>query len=90
MDEDRPILKASQPVKEMKLQLAVSVACHSATSFVDHLGEVLIKHGKNSVFAQLEMHWTKCSKLVTHVIRPAFKAHLKNQLRTQKFAILEP
>ncbi len=88
IDQVFPSLKTPQPVKDMELQLAVSVACHSAISSIDHLGEVLIKHGENSVFAQLKMHRTKCSKLITCVISPAFKAHLKNQLRGQKFAIL--
>ncbi len=61
--------------------------CHSAISFVDHLGEVLIKHGKDSDFANLWMHRTKCSKLITRVISPAFKADLKNQLCGQKFVV---
>ncbi len=49
-------MTTAQLMKDMVLQLEVSLFCHSATSFVDHFGEVFHRYGKESVFAQLRMY----------------------------------
>jgi len=46
------------------------IVTHSAIRTIDHLGE-LLKH-LGGPFNTLELHRTKCSKLILNVITPAY------------------
>ena len=41
-------VKQDELVKEIELQLAVAITCHSSIMAVGHLGEIMVQHGKGS------------------------------------------
>jgi len=43
-------LTSSSNSEVAELQIAVSISCHSAVRSVDHLGEIMVTHGKGSNF----------------------------------------
>ncbi len=90
LDKVFPVLPKgpSSIVRELEIRLAVTITCHCSISTIDHLGEVLVSHGKDTIFSQLRLHRTKCSKIITRVVAPAMKTALKEDLRGQKFSIL--
>ena len=55
---------------------------------VDHLGEVIAHNGEGSLLRRIKLHRTKCSKLVTEVVAPAFKEELREDIKGKKFAVL--
>ncbi|XP_076049662.1 uncharacterized protein LOC143030398 [Oratosquilla oratoria] len=75
-------------VKQAELELAVAVYCHCSTSSVDHIGEMIKKNGKGSILGKINLHRTKCSKLITEVVSPTLKQELKKDLDGEKFALL--
>uniref|UniRef100_A0A0N7ZCY6 Uncharacterized protein n=1 Tax=Scylla olivacea TaxID=85551 RepID=A0A0N7ZCY6_SCYOL len=78
----------SEDVKKTELELAVAISCHCSIKSIDHLGEIMKKHGKGSTLGKISLHRTKCSKLVTEVVSPAFKQELRNDIKGEKFAVL--
>lgn len=69
------------------LKLAMFIAFHSAIRSVDHLGE-LLKHTGDSQFSNLELHRTKCSKLIMNVIAPVFLNELIEDIGTSSYSII--
>lgn len=69
------------------LKLAMFIANHSAIRSVDHLGE-LLKHIGDSQFSNLELHRTKCSKLIMNVIAPVFLNELIEDIGTSSYSII--
>ena len=57
--------------KVAELELAANIACHSALMSIDHLGELIKRNGEKSVWGEISLHRTKCTKLVTNVITPS-------------------
>ena len=55
---------------------------------IDHLGEVIKKHGTGSNLGEINLHRTKCSRLVDCVIAPSLKEELKHDLKGKKYSIL--
>ena len=43
-----PLYNEDERVKEMELQIAVAVTCHSSINAVAHLGKIVVQHGKGS------------------------------------------
>ena len=84
--ESKPGLK--DELKKAEVQMAVGIACHSAIMAVDHLGEILAKHGKGSTNSELCLHRTKCILLLTKVISPAMKLELQEDVKGKGFAVL--
>lgn len=78
----------SEAVKKTELELAVAVCCHCSMKTIDHLGEIIKKNGKGSNLGSINLHRTKCSKLITEAISPAFKEELIKDVKDQKYAIL--
>lgn len=66
----------SEAVKKTELELAVAVCCHCSVKTIDHLGEIIKKNGKGSNLGSINLYRTKCSKLITEAIAPAFKEEL--------------
>jgi len=74
-----------QKIRDLKL--AMFIANHSAIRSVDHLGE-LLKHIGDSQFSDLELHRTKCSKLIMNVIAPVFLNELIEDIGTSSYSII--
>lgn len=45
-------------IKEMDLQLALAIACHTSIMAVDQLGEIMVNHGKGSSRKHLKLYRT--------------------------------
>ena len=75
-------------VKTIEIQLAVSITCHSAVLTVDHLRELIVRHGSGSKLAKMRLHRTKCTSIITDVISQAFYEELCQDMNGQKFCIL--
>ena len=80
--------KEDQRLKEMELQLAVGITCHSSIMAVDHLGEIMAQHGKGSKLEKLKLHRTKCSLLIKKVISPALHKDLSTDMAGQKYCVI--
>lgn len=78
----------SEEVKKAELELAVAITCHCSIRSVDHLGEIMKKHGKGSTLGNITLHRTKCSRLITAAISPSFKHELMKDIKDEKFALL--
>ena len=59
-------LKKDEQVKEMELQLAVGITCHSSIMAVENLGEIMAQHGKGSKMDKIKLPRTKCSLLINY------------------------
>ena len=79
---------AEEKTKKLEIELAVAISCHCSTLAVDHLGEFMQKNGKGSALEDLQLHRTKCSKLITKVVSPALHESLKSHVAEKKYAIL--
>ena len=77
-----------QQVKEMELQIAVAVTCHSSINAVDHLGEIVVQHGKGSKLEQLKLHRTKWSVFIKEVLSPALYEDLCAGMVGQKYCVI--
>ena len=86
--EKRPKPGTRDEIKKAELQVAVGIACHSAIMAVDHLGEIMVQHGKGSTIGDIQLHRTKCSQLLTKVISPAIKFELQVDVKDKGFAVL--
>eukprot|EP00794_Sanderia_malayensis_P011477 gene11477-biopygen9156 len=75
-------------IKKAEIQAAVGIACHSGIMAVDHLGEIMVEHGKGSIISEIRPHRTKCSQLLSKVISPAIKDELKEDVKGKGFAVL--
>ena len=83
-----PVAMIGEKEKVMELQLAVAVTCHCSITAVDHLGEIIVHHGKGSNLERLKLHRTKCSNLIKNVISPALNKDLGADMVGQKFCII--
>ena len=80
--------KEDEGVKELELQLAVGVTCHSSIMAVDHLSEIMVQHGKGSKVEKMQLHRTKCSLLIKNVISPALHQDLCADIAGQKYCVI--
>ncbi|XP_066960919.1 uncharacterized protein [Macrobrachium rosenbergii] len=78
----------SEAVKRTELELALAVSCHCSLLTVDHFSEIIKKNGKGSTLGSISLHRTKCSKLISEVISPAFKQELIYDVQDAKYALL--
>lgn len=81
-------VKEDERVKELELQLAVGVTCHSSIMAVDHLSEIIIHHGKGSKMEKMKLHRTKCSLLIKNVVSPALHQDLCADMAGQKYCVI--
>jgi hypothetical protein len=75
-------------IKEMELQLALAITCHTSIMAIDHLGEIMVNHGKGSSLEHLKLHRTKCSLLIKEVIAPALYRDLCEDMAGQKYCVI--
>ncbi|XP_050724635.1 uncharacterized protein LOC127002594 [Eriocheir sinensis] len=78
----------SDEVKRAELEIATAICCHCSTISVDHISDIIKRNGKGSTLGKINIHRTKCSKILTEVISPAYVEELKSDVLGQKFAIL--
>lgn len=68
------------------------IATHSAFRTIDHLGELLrqkdINGSNNNPLSFLRLHQTKCTKLITHVIAPAYLTELVEDVGQNAYSII--
>ena len=72
--------KIPDSVRKAELELAVCICCHTSLLAVDHLGEVMKRHAAGSTIGAINLHRTKCSRLIDFVVAPCLKDELKNDL----------
>lgn len=75
-------ITVDRSVKVLELKLASHIACHSSTSTIDHLGEI-VKESKN-----ISLHRTKCSALIKSAISPPIHDELINDLKKSRFSLI--
>ena len=60
--------KIPDSVRKAELELAVCICCHTSFLAVDYLGEVMKRHGAGSTIGAINLHRTKCSRLIDFVV----------------------
>ncbi len=71
-----------------ELELASAVCCHTSINSIDHLGELVKKHGSGSILEHIRLHRTKCSRLIDHVLAPSLKEELSKDLKDSYYSLL--
>ena len=74
--------------KTAELHLAVAIACHSAILSVDHIGDIVKKHGSGSHWGSLQLHRTKCSGLIKNLLSPCISAEIMEDFQDAKYALI--
>lgn len=74
--------------KRLELEFVVTISCHCVILSVDHVGEWIKMNGKGSELENLQVHRTKCSKLISRVIAPAYLEELKGDVKGKKYSML--
>jgi len=75
----------SEELKSAELELTAAVCCHTS---VNHLCELIKKHGKRSCLEDLKLHRTKCSHLIDQVLAPSFLEELVEDIQGFNFSLL--
>lgn len=70
------------------LKLAVYIASHCSIKSIDHLGEILKAVGKGTLLENTRIHRTKCSKLISAVVAPAFLTELVRDIGESPYALI--
>lgn len=74
--------------KTVDIHLSVAMACHCSIMTIDHLGDIVKRHGKGSILKNLNLHRTKCSGLIKNVISPSLKSVVISDIKGKHFALL--
>jgi len=86
------VIEISDEAKELDLKLAIFVGLHCPIKSIDHLTEVLKgvgrKLGPDNPLSKIKLHRTKCTKLITAVIAPAYLNGSIQDIGSSKFAII--
>lgn len=72
----------------MELKLATYITMHSSICSIDHLGVLLSVLGKGSILENVQLHRTKCSGLIKHVIAPILLDNLVNAIGQKGYSII--
>ena len=75
-------------VKIGEIELAVTMACHSAVMTINHLGTVISRNASGSKLEHIKLHRSKCTKILTNVVAPALKEELVADIKGKKFALI--
>ena len=75
-------------VKTAEIELAVTMACHSSILATDHLGEIIARNAAGSKLANIKIHRTKCTKILTNIVSPAIKEELIADVKGKKFSLI--
>ena len=80
--------KVADEVKVAEIELAVTMACHSAILTMDHLGEIITRNAQGSKLGNIKMHRRKCTKILTNVVSPTLKEQLIADVQGKKFSLI--
>lgn len=72
----------SQQIKEIKL--ASYIACHTAITSVDHLGELV----QSTFDPSIKLHRTKCTAIINHVIAPCMFRDLLADIGETQYSLV--
>ena len=75
-------------VKTTEIELAMTMACHSSIQTIDHLGEIIARNATGSRLANIKIHRTKCTKILTSIVSPALKEELIADVMGKKFSLI--
>ena len=75
-------------VKTAEIEMAVTMACHSSISTIDHLGEIISRNATGSTLVNIKIHRTKCTKILTSVVSPALKEELIADVKGKRFSLI--
>jgi hypothetical protein len=78
----------AEELKTVEIEMAVAMACHSSILSVDHLGEIVARNAVGSSIANMKMHRTKCTKILTNIVGPALKEELITEVEGKKFSLI--
>lgn len=78
----------TQSEKRLDLKLALYIANHTSIKSIDHLCDLLVDLGKNTIFQNLKIHRTKCSNLIKHVIAPCMLCDLITDIEDKSFSLI--
>ena len=71
----------SESVRKTELELAACICCHTSMLVIDHIGEIIKRNETGSNIGKINLHRTKCSRLINSVIAPCLKSDLKHSLQ---------
>ena len=74
-------------VAEELKTVEIAMACHSSILSVDHLGEIVARNAEGSSIANMKMHRTKCTKILTNIVGPALKEELITEVKGKNFLL---
>lgn len=75
-------------LKEFEIHYSVAIACHSSVRSVDHLAGVVKKYSRKTTLEKIQLHRTKCAKLISNVVAKSFCEELIEELKEVKFSLL--
>ena len=76
------------PIKIAEIEISASIACHCSVMTIDHLGEILVRHGSGSSLGSIKLHRTKCAAVIKNCIAPAIKEELKKDIFNKKYVVM--
>lgn len=79
---------SSNTEKVNDIKMAVSIACHTSTRYIDHLGEMVRDLGKGSPLEHMRMHRTKCSKVIERVVAPSLLQEIVEDLGDRFYSMI--
>lgn len=78
----------SNETKSVDIRLAVFVAIHSSVRSIDHMSDLLKELGKGSPLEKTKLHRTKCLRLISAVVAPAFLTELVEDVGDCWYALI--
>ncbi|XP_051153644.1 uncharacterized protein LOC127276934 isoform X2 [Leptopilina boulardi] len=74
--------------KVRDLKISAFIATHTSINSVDHLCDLLVHLGKNTLFDNFKMHRTKCGNLIKNVISPCMLIDLIDDIGDKSFSLI--
>ena len=78
----------SDSVRKVEMELAACICCHKSILAIDHIGEIIRENGNGSNIGKINLHRTKCSRLIDSAIASCLKDNLKHNLQRKKYSLL--
>ena len=74
--------------KRAEIELSAAIACHCSIRTIDHLSEIIVKHGVKSTLERIKLHRTKCSAIIKSVIGPSLLESMREDMRNERYSII--
>lgn len=75
-------------VKVFEIKYFVGVACHSSSSSVDHLTDIVRESSKGIFLGNVKMHRTKCTAILKNIVSVSLLEELVSELKTTRYSLL--